>query len=330
MKTFLAVLLTSILLVPLSRADQYGSDIEAALARGRQANAVRKYADAIKEFKDANKLAHGSCSQCYAGLASAYLNSGDEHNAEENANKAITTARDLSERVAAHMAKGYVLMSFASRDAKHLTAADKEFRHALSEDSANVEAKFGLGNVLLKQNKDAEGISELQALVREHPNSTWARRAEPLIANPRRAREWFAPKLEALSLQGQKVSLSDLQGKIVVLDFWATWCPPCRASLPEIKDLLKKYPREKLVVISVSADEDEKAWKNFVASKGMEWPQILDGDHGIRRSFNVSSFPTYLVIDGEGVVRQRIAGMNPQESIAARLKDTLKRMPELR
>ena len=124
-------------------------------------------------------------------------------------------------------------------------------------------------------------------------------------------------------MQGQDISLRQLVGKTVVLDFWATWCPPCRESVPELKELTRKYPSGLLVVISISADEEEKKWRDFIAKKGMDWPQYLDSDHGMRKLFAVNSFPTYLVIDGEGVVRKRIVGLNPQESVIHRLKDEL-------
>ncbi|MFB3814623.1 MAG: redoxin domain-containing protein [Terriglobales bacterium] len=326
------VILTAALLslVPYLSAQQYGSNTEAALERARQAAAAGKYAEAVKEYRNANKLERGSCSACLAGLASAYLRLGDGRNAEENASKAIATAHDAAERLAAHRIKGYVLMmTMAPGDAKRLAAAEKEFRAALSENATDGEARFGLGAALLKQSKDADGVAELQALLSAYPNSAWSEQAERLIANPRRAREWFAPEFEATSLQGETLSLRQLQGKIVVLDFWATWCPPCRASIPEIKDLLKKYPREKLVVISISADENIGVLKEFIASKGMDWPQIFDGNHRLADSFKVHSFPTYLVIDGEGVVRQKIVGLNERESVAYRLKQALKDIKEL-
>ncbi len=113
----------------------------------------------------------------------------------------------------------------------------------------------------------------------------------------------------------------------MVLDFWATWCPPCRASVGELKELAKKYPNT-VEVISVSADEKESQWRDFVADKKMTWPQYIDSDSHMRRTFNVHSFPTYVVIDGDGIVRQRITGLNPQETVVHRLKETLASMPQ--
>ena len=90
-----------------------------------------------------------------------------------------------------------------------------------------------------------------------------------MLADPRRAREISAPEFAftSTSLQGESISLKELSGKVVVLDFWATWCPPCRESLPELKELTKEYPSEKLAVISVSADENESQWKRVRSRK---------------------------------------------------------------
>jgi len=80
----------------------------------------------------------------------------------------------------------------------------------------------------------------------------------------------------------------------------------------------------------VSADKDEKAWRDFIAKKNMDWPQFLDLDHQIMDSFSVRAFPTYLLIDGEGILRQRFTGRNPQESVVHRVKSALASISELR
>ena len=188
---------------------------------------------------------------------------------------------------------------------------------------------MSLAKVLLRESKDDEAKQELQACLGLNPEEKMASEARLMLADPRRGRENFAPDFEVNTLQGQRVSLKELSGRIVVLDFWATWCPPCRASVPELKELTKKYPTEKLVLISVSADKDEAAWREFVAKKNMDWSQYRDADERVLKAFSIHSFPTYLVIDGDGIIKQRFTGMNPQESVVHRLKATLGQMPQL-
>ena len=114
------------------------------------------------------------------------------------------------------------------------------------------------------------------------------------------------------------------------MDFWATWCPPCRESVPDIKSLVKKYPSDKFVVLSVSNDDKESIAREFVEKHGMTWQHHFDGKEGeLTNKFGVEAFPTYILIDGDSVIRMRIVGTNPQQSIVGRLKDALKDMPEL-
>jgi peroxiredoxin len=96
-----------------------------------------------------------------------------------------------------------------------------------------------------------------------------------------------------------------------------------------LKDLTRKYANAKVVLISISADKDEKAWRNFIAKKNMDWPQYRDADNGVMKLLAVRAFPTYLVIDGDGFIKQRITGMDPQETVVHRLKATLQAMPQL-
>ena len=307
----------------------YDKQTKEALNKGIEANQTGKYADAIKAFKEANKIQRNACFDCYMGLAIAYRDEGDARSAEENVSKAVGIAADAHERALAHTLKGTVLMSFAAGDAKKLALAEAECRQALTEEKEYLSARYRLGVVLLMEKRDEEGSKELNAFLSVAPIGSYAEEARKLIANPKRARERFAPEFEVTTLQGEKMALSRLPGKIVVLDFWATWCAPCRAALPEIKDLLKKYPREKLILISISGDADEKAWKEYVAKKGMDWPQCRDKNDQLGRLFGVRSIPTFMVIDGEGIIRQVIRGENPWQSVAYRLRDTLKSLKEL-
>ena len=136
----------------------------------------------------------------------------------------------------------------------------------------------------------------------------------------------LAPDFQLKDLAGKDLSLASARGKVILLNFWATWCGPCVSSVPELKALTKKYPSSKLVLISFSADKDEQSWRDFISKKDMEWPQYWDRDGRIRGEFGVQAFPTYLVIDPEGFIHQRIVGLNPQQSVVARLKDTLQAM----
>ena len=112
-------------------------------------------------------------------------------------------------------------------------------------------------------------------------------------------------------------------GKLVLYDFWATWCGPCRQSVPDLKQLQATYGSDQLEVISVSVDKDENAWRNFVQQNGMSWEQRIDSDGQMRRQFGVTALPTFVLTDSSGRVVQRLVGEDPDVPIANRLAPSL-------
>jgi thiol-disulfide isomerase/thioredoxin len=157
-----------------------------------------------------------------------------------------------------------------------------------------------------------------------------ASEARNIIANPVRARTPFAPGFSFTSLENEKISSEALRGKVVLLDFWATWCPPCRASIPSIKGLQGKYAGKQVQIISISSDSDEQAWRSFVAAQHMNWTEYIDLPRNIQNAFGVDSLPTYVVIDKDGVVRFRQSGFGNETpgEIEEAINKALKRDPD--
>jgi thiol-disulfide isomerase/thioredoxin len=117
-------------------------------------------------------------------------------------------------------------------------------------------------------------------------------------------------------------------GKVTLLDFWATWCGPCRHALPGLKQLQAAYGADKVEVISISEDEDEGTWQSFVAQNQMNWTQRLDSDHQMMRQYGASALPTYVLIGKDGNVVQQYVGDDPGEPILERMGPDLKRTLE--
>jgi thiol-disulfide isomerase/thioredoxin len=122
--------------------------------------------------------------------------------------------------------------------------------------------------------------------------------------------------------------MDDLNGKVVLIDFWATWCGPCRAALPHVKEIAKKFEGQPLVVLSISVDTDEGKWKEFIAKNEMTWPQYCD--HGfpgpVATMFDVQAIPHTFTIDADGVLQDEHIG---DASIEGKLKKLLKRAEEV-
>jgi peroxiredoxin len=296
---------------------------------GKRALEGGHYRDALGSFKKANKLQGNSCYPCLLGMAHADLKLEEYKNALDSSIKAIAAAKDDQERAAAHNLKGNVLIASA-QNPKDLTSAEDEYKAAAELDKSVAIYHLNCATAMLRQSKDEAAKGELQICLEAHPTPDVGRMAQSLLADPRRGRETFAPDFKVKVISGEAVSLQQFAGKVLVMDFWATWCPPCRESVPELKDLTRKYSAEQLVLISVSADDDEDAWREFVGKKHMDWLQYRDSNHLLLDAFGVHSFPTYLVIDGDGIIRQRLTGLNPQESVVHRLRATLETMPQLK
>jgi thiol-disulfide isomerase/thioredoxin len=121
---------------------------------------------------------------------------------------------------------------------------------------------------------------------------------------------------------------SSSSGKVTILDFWATWCGPCRHALPGLKQLQAMYGSDQVEVVSISEDEDEAAWSSFVSQNGMNWTQKLDPNHQIIRQYGASALPTYVLIGRDGSVIQQYVGDDPEEPIVERMGPDLRKSLE--
>nr|WP_295864085.1 TlpA disulfide reductase family protein [uncultured Chitinophaga sp.] len=104
---------------------------------------------------------------------------------------------------------------------------------------------------------------------------------------------------------GKVVALKDLKGKVVVLDFWASWCAPCRAYVPTLREHYNRYKDKGVVFVSVSVDDDKAKWKKAMEELQMEWMQVLaDGgfkeETGVRKLFNITGIPHLVIVDKDG------------------------------
>jgi len=118
---------------------------------------------------------------------------------------------------------------------------------------------------------------------------------------------------------------SSSSGKVTLLDFWATWCGPCRHALPGLKQIQSVYGSDQLEIISVSEDDDEGAWHDFVAQNQMTWTQRLDADHQMMRQYGASALPTYVLIGKDGAVVNQYVGDDPDVPIIERIGRDLKK-----
>ncbi len=141
------------------------------------------------------------------------------------------------------------------------------------------------------------GVHEVKELTRWNA----ARIKKQLIGKP-------APELEVMDIEGNPVSLAELKGKTVLLDFWTTWCPPCVADAPALDKLYRKYGGKELMIVGISVNEERGVVENFLKKHPHNFPVVLTSENEIPRPYQIGIFPTYMVIGPDGTLTKALEG----------------------
>ena len=286
---------------------------------------------ALQNFKKADKQDGGQCQPCQKQMIKYGEDLGDWKAAELAGEELVAEAQGQHDTAVAHYQFALVLFNEGLEKHKdeYFDRTDGEITKALSAASNFPDALFLDGRALAQLKKDNDAKNRFEQFVKMKPADDPVRqRAVRYIDRPELARARMAPPFAVTTLDGQRISMDDLQGKVVLLDFWATWCEPCREALPHMKEVAKKFQGQPLVFLSVSLDSDEQKWKDFVAHNEMTWPQYRDGGFGgsIAKKFGVNAIPHTFTIDTDGVLQEEHIG---DASIEGKLKKLLARAREL-
>ncbi len=286
---------------------------------------------ALDSFKKADKQDGGHCLDCQKKIIKYALELQEWKAAEAAAAEMVAQAQGERNVAIAHYQLAVVLVREAAvrhKDEMYSRVHD-EFTQALAAVPNFPDAVFADGQALAHMKQDDAAKVRFEQFVKMKPEDDPNRqRALRYISQPELARARMAPAFAVTTTDGRRVSLDDLKGKVVLLDFWATWCGPCREALPHMKSIAKKFDGQPLVVLSVSLDSDEQKWKDFIAKNEMTWLHYRDGGFTgpISKMFGVESIPHTFTIDADGVLQDEQIG---DASIEGKLKKLVSRAREL-
>jgi peroxiredoxin len=282
---------------------------------------------ALDDFKKADKQDGGHCVACQRQMLKYGLELGEWKDAELGAEELLAEAQGARQQALAHFQYAVVLLDegIAKHKDELFQRAHDELDKALTAAPNFPDAIFMDGRALAQLKQDDAAKARFEAYVKMRSADDLNRqRAERYVALPELARARMAPAFTVTTIDGQHVSLDDLQGKVVLLDFWATWCEPCRQPLPHIRDVARKFQGQPLVVLSVSLDSDSAKWKEYVEKNEMSCPQYLDGGFTgpIAKLFGVTAIPHTFTIDSDGVLQEEHIG---DASVEGKLKRLVSR-----
>jgi thiol-disulfide isomerase/thioredoxin len=154
-----------------------------------------------------------------------------------------------------------------------------------------------------------KGITFLEQLSRDFPETQRGKLAVDMIQGLRKQAMLGVgksfPDFSAKDLEGNPLSIAKFKGKVVLVDFWATWCGPCITELPHVLAAYKKHHDRGFEIIGISLDEDREKLTGFLKERGMTWPQFFDGkgwETKLAKDYGINSIPATFLLDGEGKV----------------------------
>lgn len=308
--------------VPSARDPQ----VDAALAEGRRMVSFREFQFALDDFRKAVKLSHGSDPVALKALFDLQLRMGKFKDGVDTSTFMLAAAKTPAAQSDAETSRAHALYSQAG-DKGHsdlLERAQTALKAALIDNPKNADALFLDGHVLARMGQQTPAAEAFRQCVRcLSPRDPMYVRAQHFAADPSLSMARMAPAVVVNALDGSHFNLDEMGGRVILIDFWATWCAPCNEELPHLKKIAREFAGQPLVILSVSWDADEGKWKEFVAKHDMTWVQYRDADRALSHAFGVEAIPHYFTIDADGALSAEMLGSG--SDVEGKLKKLLAR-----
>ena len=293
--------------------------------RGQQSKAIEAY-------REAGKQDGGRCFECTHRAFMMAMDAGDFKVARAAVDEGMAGAQSDADRAKMHFWLGTAWQNEGVRENedKYFAESCGEFKTALALNPALTPTYYSYGVSLAYLHQDDEARAQFSAFLKLdkelpilHP------RAQRFVEHADLARARMAPDFSITTPDGQHVSLDSLAGKVVLIDFWATWCGPCVEALPHLRNIVQEFRGQPFVAISVSRDQDDAVWKKFVTAHKMTWLQYRDDGsaNSLAGQFGVKQVPATFSINAEGILEdQNLVG---DERIDDKLKKLIAQAVEM-
>jgi len=123
-----------------------------------------------------------------------------------------------------------------------------------------------------------------------------------------------APNFQLQNLDGQSISLNDLKGKPVLVNFWATWCHPCVSEMPYLQEIYGEWSGKGLILLAINIGESSSEAEQFLQDHNLSLPVLLDTNKAVARRYNIRGIPTTFFIDKDGIIQEKIVGAFPNKA----------------
>jgi len=318
------VLVAGCLLLVARGWAQVAAVVQHQLVEGEQYEQRQQLSAAADSYRAALKAAGGNCMSCLDALARVQLTMELYKDSAATAAQMAKQSPDVKAKAQAEYREGLALFQqyFAQSDGRGaidkdpkkamaaLRQADLVLQQGVADDPANEAARMLHGRVLaaLKRDEDAER-EFIACAAAPGASEQECTRALHFAKDVAAARDEPAPQFTLKTVDGKNISLDSLAGKVVLIDFWATWCKYCVRDSDYVQSMLDSFDKDKFVLLEVDVDETEAVWTNYLSDHRLHGVQTRDDKHEVTSLFHVGAYPTYVIVDGDGTVRLRATGI---------------------